>query len=276
MIKKEKKGKKKRLRRVNLSKLMGISFLPSVFTLFNLFLGFTALKNIIEHHFVEAAYLITISVVMDGFDGTVARLTKTESDFGMNLDSLVDAISFGLVPAFLIYSWGFGTPVSEKIIGQNFGKLGLVVGFIYVSAGVIRLARFNVLKNAKAFPSNIFVGLPIPGAALAILSVVLFSEKYLPSSKPVYFYLIFALYSLIVAYLMISNVKYRTVKKINAKHSLIALFILASIIASAILFPKEAIPAITLFYLTSPILYAIFSKKKDSDDNTVEEPYDEL
>ena len=64
---------------------------------------------------------------MDGFDGTVARLTNTESDFGMQLDSLVDSISFGLVPAFFIYSWGFTNPSMTKLIGPNFGKLGLVV-----------------------------------------------------------------------------------------------------------------------------------------------------
>jgi CDP-diacylglycerol--serine O-phosphatidyltransferase len=270
MIKKEKKPKKKKLRRVNLSRLMGISFLPSVFTLFNLFLGFAALKNIITHNYVMAAYLIVISVIMDGFDGTVARLTKTESDFGMQLDSLVDSISFGLVPAFLIYSWGFTNNITNNAIKINYGKLGIVVGFIYVSAGVIRLARFNVYKNANAFPSNVFIGLPIPGAALAILSIVLFSEKYL-STKPNYFHVFFAVYSLIVAYLMISNVKYRTVKKINSKHSLLALFILASIIASAILFPNEAIPTITSLYLISPVLFAIFSKRSENVSDELED-----
>ncbi len=271
MIKKERKPRKKRLRKVNLSKLMRISFLPSVFTLFNLFLGFAALKNIINQNYVEASYLIVISVIMDGFDGTVARLTKTESDFGMQLDSLVDAISFGLVPSFLIYSWGFTNPISEKLLGQNYGKLGLVVGFIYVSAGVIRLARFNVFKNVDAFPSNIFIGLPIPGAALSIISFVLFMDKYIPT-RPNFFYVIFAVFSLIIAYLMISNIKFRTVKNIDSKHSLIALFILASIISSAILFPKEAIPAITLSYLLSPIFFVIFSKKKNiSKANEVED-----
>ncbi len=261
MIKKEKKPRKRRLRKVNLSKLTGISFLPSVFTLFNLFLGFAALKNIINNNYTEAAYLIVISVIMDGFDGTVARLTKTESDFGMQLDSLVDAVSFGLVPGFFIYLWGFtNNPSTFELIGKNFGKIGLVVGFLYVSAGVIRLARFNVFKNADAFPSNVFIGLPIPGAALSILSFVLFTDEYI-KTKPNYFFIIFAIYSLIIAYLMISNVKYRTVKKINSKHSLVALFILASIIGSAIIFPKVTIPAMTFLYLTSPILFAIFSKK---------------
>ena len=267
MVTKEKKPRRKRLRKVNLSKLTGISFLPSVFTLFNLFLGFAALKSIITHNFTNAAYLITISVVMDGFDGTVARLTKTESDFGMQLDSLVDSISFGLVPAFLIYLWGFGNPVSQKLLGLNYDKLGIVVGFIYVSAGVIRLARFNVYKNAGASPSNIFIGLPIPGAALSILSVVIFMDKYIPN-RPDLFYPIFALYSLIVSYLMISTVKYRTLKKIDAKHSHKALFIIASIIAMAILFPKETIPLITSLYLISPALFAIFSKKKKGDSDT--------
>ena len=106
-------------------------------------------------------------------------------------------------------------------------------------------------------------------AALSILSFVLFMDKYLPE-RPNYFYIFFAVYSLIVAYLMISNVKYRTVKNINSKHSLLALFILASIIGSSILFPKEAIPAITIFYLISPILFAIFSKKKKRETETDE------
>ena len=102
--------KRKRIRkRSSISALTRISFLPSVFTMLNLFLGYQALIYIIgaKQNFKIAIYYITASVIMDGFDGTIARLTKTESNFGVQLDSLVDAVTFGLVTSMLAFEWGF-------------------------------------------------------------------------------------------------------------------------------------------------------------------------
>ncbi len=243
-------SQRRRIRKVNLSKLTRISFLPSVFTTFNLFLGYTALLHILKGNYLTAVYLVTLSVVMDGFDGTIARLTKTESNFGMQLDSLVDAVSFGLVTSVFIFKWGFY---------MFHPQLGKMAGFIFLSAGVIRLARFNVYKEVKAYPSSVFIGLPIPLAALSVLSVRLLFPVQPGNQWETIF---FAAYCILIAVLMISNVKYRTMKRINPRHSLPVLFILAIIVALTILYPTTTIPSITGLYLISPLIFVISGKFK--------------
>jgi len=209
---------------------------------------------------VTAVYMITGSVLLDGFDGTVARLTNTESNFGVQLDSLVDAVAFGCVTSIFIYFWGFKVP---------YPQVGKVIGFMFLSAGIIRLARFNVLKEAHAFPSNIFVGLPIPLGALSICSVVLlFSpDKPLSSNRDI---ILFSIFVMLVAFLMISTVKYRTLKKIKSKYNLLILLLLAILIAASINFPSYAIPVITLIYLTSPIVFIITDKFKKNKPNPMQ------
>lgn len=229
---------------------MKISFLPSIFTILSLFLGYLALLQIIKGNFLNAVYLITGSVILDGFDGTVARLTKTESNFGVQLDSLVDGVTFGIVVALMIYIWGFKVEYSQ---------MGKVIAFVYLSAGIIRLARFNVLKEVNAVPSDIFIGLPIPISALSICSVVLIFKDPLNDKLNI---IGFAVYVILISYLMISNVKYRTMKKIKSKYGLIILFFLAIIVAFLINFPVYTIPVVTFFYVVSPLYFYIGSKIK--------------
>ena len=202
----------------------------------------------IKGNFTNAVYLITGSVILDGFDGTIARLTKTESNFGVQLDSLVDAASFGVVTGILIYLWGFQ---------HTYIQFGKVIGFVFLSAGVIRLARFNVLKEAETYVANVFIGLPIPLAALSIGSVVLLLNRQPQGKQEVIF---FSLYVVLVAFLMISNVKYRTMKRLNSKNNLVILFFLAVIIALGVNFPHYTIPAISLLYLISPVFFFLFDK----------------
>jgi len=232
-----------------------ISFLPSVFTILNLFLGFQALLYIIgrKKNFKMAIYCLTASVIMDGFDGTIARLTKTESDFGAQLDSLVDAVTFGLVTSILAFHWGFQS---------GYTRIGSIVSFVFLSAGLIRLARYNILKEAKAFPANIFIGVPIPTASLTICSIVLIFGKTHPQTKTGI--LIFSLFVIMVSLLMISNVKYKTIKKIDLKNSLKALFLIAMIIACLVIFPDITIPILTFSYILSPIFFSIVAKKQKS------------
>lgn len=252
---KKMKNKTKRRKRVKISRLINISFLPSIFTILSLFLGYLALMQIIKGNFINAVYLIIGSVVLDGFDGTVARLTKTESNFGVQLDSLVDGVTFGFVVAVMIYIWGFQSEYSQ---------MGKVIGFVFLSSGIIRLARFNVLKEVNAFPSNIFVGLPIPLAALAICSIVLLFKDPLVDKINVYS---FAFYIILISFLMISNVKYRTVKKIKSKHALIILFFLAIVVAFFINFPSYTIPVVSFLYLISPLFFYIGGRIKKRKQN---------
>jgi CDP-diacylglycerol--serine O-phosphatidyltransferase len=244
--------KKRRIKKVKLSSLTRISFLPSIFTLLNLFLGFQALLYIIgdRKNFKTAIYYLTASVIMDGFDGTIARLTKTESNFGVQLDSLVDAITFGLVTSILIFKWGFQS-------GHT--RIGSIVAFVFLSAGLIRLARFNVFKEAQAFPANIFIGVPIPTASMAICSMVLIFSATRPQTN--IGFLLFALYVILISLLMISNIKYRTIKKVVLKNSLKTLFLLALIIACLVIFPDITIPILTFAYILSPLFFLAFSRR---------------
>ena len=199
-------------------------------------------------------------MILDGFDGTVARLTKTESNFGVQLDSLVDAVTFGLVTSVMIYFFGY-----KELNPQ----LGTVIGGIFLSAGVIRLARFNVLKEANAVPTNIFVGLPIPLGALAIVSAVLIMGKTLETQmgKPLETrteMLIFSIYVVLISFLMISSIKYRTMKRFKSKNNVFILLFLAVIIALSINFPQYAIPFVTFIYIISPIFFYILNKVKKS------------
>ena len=187
-------------------------------------------------------------MILDGFDGTIARLTGTESSFGIQLDSLVDAVVFGLVTSVLIDYWGFH---------GEYTQIGKVIGFIFLSAGIIRLGRFNVLKEANAYSSNIFVGFPIPFATLSICSFVLIFEDPPESKLDI---IIFSLFVIIIAFLMISNIKYRTLKKIGSKNDLLVLFAFAIGVAFLIMYPSYTIPVISFFYLASPILFYVSGK----------------
>ncbi len=227
-----------------------ISFLPSIFTLASLFLGYLALMQIVKGNFVTAVYLITGSVILDGFDGTVARLTKTESNFGVQLDSLVDGVTFGFVTAIMIYMWGFQ---------ESYPQLGKVVGFVFLSAGIIRLARFNVLKEAETYVANVFIGMPIPLAALSVGSVVLLFKTPLSSVPDI---IAFSLFVVLTSFLMISNVKYRTMKRIDSKHTPMVLLFLGIMVAMFINFPAYTVPALALLYLISPVFFFIVDKLK--------------
>jgi CDP-diacylglycerol--serine O-phosphatidyltransferase len=244
--------KKKRISKPKVSALTRISFLPSVFTMLNLFLGYQALIHIIggRQNFKTAIYYITASVIMDGFDGTIARLTKTESNFGMQLDSLVDGVTFGLVTSMLAFKWGFQA---------GFAHAGAIVSFVFLSAGLIRLARFNVYKEAQVIPANIFIGLPIPIGAMAVASVVLAFDGRPPQSRAGV--LFFALYVVLVSLLMISNIRYRTIKKLAQKDSLKTLFLLALMVSSLIIFPDSTIPILTGLYLFSPLFFHFFARR---------------
>jgi CDP-diacylglycerol--serine O-phosphatidyltransferase len=246
------KVKRKRIKKPKISALTRISFLPSLFTMLNLFLGYKALIYIIgaKQNFKIAIYYITASVIMDGFDGTIARLTKTESNFGVQLDSLVDAVTFGLVTSMLAYKWGFPA---------GYTQIGSIVSFVFLSAGLIRLARFNVFKEAQAYPANIFIGMPIPTAALALCSVVLLFGGKPPLTRTGI--LLFSLYILLISLLMISNVKYKTIKKFVFKNSLKTLFLLALIVGCLVIFPDTTIPILTFSYMLSPLVFYLVNRK---------------
>ncbi len=140
----------------------GVYLLPSLFTFGNILLGFYACVRGVRGDFQTAAILLVIAGFLDTFDGRIARLTHTESDFGREFDSLADVITFGVAPAFLAYLWGL----------QHFGRMGWLIPVFYLLCAATRLARFNV--QSRSVDSRFFVGLPTPPAAAATGSILYF------------------------------------------------------------------------------------------------------
>src|SRR5438445_9698452 len=167
----------------------GMYILPSLFTTANIAAGYYAILQIIHAtaaepwHLDNAAKAIGFAVLFDGLDGRIARMTKTSSDFGRELDSLADVIAFGLAPALLGWMWGFRLlpPGDSPNLHTKLLQLGAIASFLFVMAGASRLARFNITTNPQ--PSNpgrpgkkYFVGMPIPAGAGVIAAVVHFQS----------------------------------------------------------------------------------------------------
>jgi CDP-diacylglycerol--serine O-phosphatidyltransferase len=163
--------------------------LPSLFTTANMALGYYAIAQAIAGsrsdiwHFNQAAIAIGLAILFDGLDGTVARLTNTTSEFGKQLDSLADVITFGVAPALLAWLWGVRLlpPMDDVEVRTLILRAGAVASFLFITAGASRLARFNIQLNPQ--PSNpgrpghkYFVGMPIPAAAAVIAATVHFNR----------------------------------------------------------------------------------------------------
>jgi CDP-diacylglycerol--serine O-phosphatidyltransferase len=180
----------------------GVAILPSLFTTGNLFLGFWSIIKTLDGRFAEAAPILGGAVVLDMLDGRIARLTGTQSDFGAELDSLADAVSFGVAPALLAYGWAL----------NDLPRTGWTAAFLFLVCGVLRLARFNVQKHVV--DSRFFVGLPIPAAAAQLAAVVFFVSE--PPSERWMAVLVLALV-VTLALLMVTTFRYRSFKGVDLK-----------------------------------------------------------
>ncbi len=179
----------------------GIFILPSLLTLTSIFLSFYSVISAIKGQYPLAAALILVAGFFDGIDGKVARLTKTSTKFGLELDSLADVISFGMAPAILMYIWGL----------EPYGRIGWVSCFVFVACGALRLARFNVLTGS--IDPKRFQGLPIPMAAAMIATTVLFFQKLDISPRNYIIAMFILTYSL--SFLMVSGVKFHAFKDLT-------------------------------------------------------------
>jgi len=190
--------------------------LPNLFTVSSIFCGLYAIFQAVGEspdRFYKAAVAIIFAVLFDSLDGRVARITKTQSDFGIQLDSLADLVSFGVAPALVMWEWAL----------SDYGWLGMAVAFAYVACGALRLARFNVLASNRSGPSSHFVGLPIPLAAISLASLLLLHHRtggVRLQDEPLVLFVMAAL-----ALLMVSNVPYRTFKKLKADRLTIAVVV---------------------------------------------------
>ncbi len=189
------------MKRMPLSK--GIYLLPNLCTTGSLFFGFYSIVHAIGHDFYRSAMAIFVSAIFDLLDGRIARITRSESDFGIEYDSLVDLASFGLAPGILLYTWAL----------HDFHRIGWLAAFLYFACGALRLARYNI--QIETVEKKRFQGLPIPLAAMAVASLVLLCDgKYAPPSwkGPLALTL-----PLILAPLMVSRIRYRSFKDFDPR-----------------------------------------------------------
>lgn len=180
----------------------GIYLLPNLFTTAALFSGFYAVVSAINSNYEPAAMAIFVAMILDGIDGRIARLTNTQSEFGVQYDSLSDMCSFGFAPALVIYHWSlFGL-----------GKLGRLAAFIYVAATALRLARFNT--QAAVADKRFFQGLPSPAAAALIAGLVWLGDSYGLLDGTTIIFIAFPL-TVIAGILMVSNIRYHSFKQLD-------------------------------------------------------------
>lgn len=207
--------------------------LPNLFTASSIFCGFYAITlcaagDSHPDRYYQAAIAILFAMFFDGADGRVARLTRTQSEFGMQFDSLADVISFGVAPALLLYKWAL----------QPLGFWGLFLAFLFSACGAMRLARFNLLANRHPTAMAFFMGLPIPLAAGMVIALVIVNGRH-AQNIPV---LPMAGVVLGLSYLMVSNIRYRTFKETHLSRRKGAILVgLAGIVIVAALLVQPAV-----------------------------------
>lgn len=233
--------------------------LPNLITLSSLFCGFDAIRLAARgeaNDFYHAAILLIFAMLFDMLDGRVARMTRTQSAFGVQIDSLVDVVSFGIAPALLVYQWS----------ASQYPTLALVVGFVYAACGVIRLARFNVLtmapgSGAPQKPGKYIVGLPIPGAAGVLISLALANHATGNRLAPETAALPLLGITLGLSALMVSSIKFRSFKdlKLNARTVAFVAFVLGTgAVISAKMKPAFALVWLLGFYVTLALVETVW------------------
>lgn len=221
----------------------GIYLLPNLFTTAGLFAGFYAIVAAMKGLFDFAAIAVFIAMIMDTLDGRVARLTNTQSAFGAEYDSLADMVAFGIAPALIIYSWSL----------SGLGKFGWLAAFVYAAAGALRLARFNTQLGTP--DKRYFQGLPIPAAAGVITSMAWFGSEYaIPGTE---LSVLAASITVLIAVLMVSNIRYHSFKQIDLKGRVpfVGILVVVFIFVGISLDPPKILFLISFVYaLSGPIL----------------------
>jgi CDP-diacylglycerol--serine O-phosphatidyltransferase len=258
----------------------GLYILPSLFTTANIAMGYYAILQVTHAtvaepwHFDFAAKAIGFAVLFDGLDGRIARMTHTSSDFGRELDSLADVVTFGVAPALLAWMWGFRQlPVflsSTELTGKMI-QLGAIASFLFLMAGASRLARFNITSNPQ--PSNpgppgkkYFVGMPIPAGAGVIAAVVHFS-----GGDPIgalWSCITWMLIIVAAGYLMVSTWRFYSFKDIDFRsRQPFRLVVLLGLLFAAIwFFSQWVLFVVALTYMFSGVFWRlqwIFRRKRN-------------
>jgi CDP-diacylglycerol--serine O-phosphatidyltransferase len=246
----------------------GVFVLPSLFTATNIGAGYFAISQCIigvngdPRRFDWAAIAIGFAAVFDFFDGMIARMTGTSSDFGREFDSLADVITFGVAPGILGYMWGFrfiDAPMGNIDWQIKLMRIGAFVGFLFLVASASRLARFNIAKDPQ--PSNpgkpgrkYFVGMPTPAGAGVIAAVVHFS-----AGEPIRTWWLAVIWALLIfsaGFLEVSTWRYMSLKGFNwrKQQPFVVMLAIAALVAAIFLFSRPLLFFIALAYMLSGVI----------------------
>ena len=229
--------------------------LPNILTLGGVCLGISSIKFSIDGNFNLAVTLILLASILDALDGRIARLIKGTSDFGKELDSLTDFVSFGIAPVFILYFWEL----------NNYGKLGWAICLIYSVCCVLRLARFNLTKieDHDEWKNNFFEGVPSPAGGLLILTPLIFELSALSLKIDVRSLTPFL--TVLIALLLVSKIPTPSLKKISisSKATIFLLLVVGLIFIALLFYTFETLLLFGLLYLSSiPISIFIFYNQK--------------
>ena len=222
-----------------------VYLLPSMFTVGNLFCGYACIVYAMRDDYATAAVFVGVATLLDVLDGRIARLAGAASEFGGEFDSLADVISFGVAPAVLVFAWGL----------DPLGRLGLAVGFLYVTATALRLARFNVQTSNP--DKRYFVGMPSPAAA-GVLAATVFAWPAglgIPQASAVALVMV-----LVPALMMVSHIRFRSFGALTLQpsRSYVGLLQFAVLIAAIAVQPQLVLFIMAYSYLVSgPIGYLV-------------------
>lgn len=216
-----------------------VYLLPNLMTTACLFAGASSIRMALEGQYVMAGWLILVAGICDSLDGRLARLTKSESAFGVQYDSLSDMVSFGVAPAVMIYSWGL----------HGYGRLGSVIAFLFVACAALRLARFNVKSSRQE--KNYFEGLSVPAAAGLLATWVIFYDHIFKAVPEKSFFIVFV--TALLAMLMVSSLRYPSFKALDFR-SRRSFHYLVGGVAALVVIAIE--PRIVLF--SGFVLYAVY------------------
>jgi CDP-diacylglycerol---serine O-phosphatidyltransferase len=248
----------------------GMYLLPSLFTTANIALGYYAISQAVQAMLGEPAHLdlaakaIGLAILFDGLDGRIARMTNTTSEFGKQLDSLADVITFGVAPAILAWVWGFRLlpPLDDPDLRMRLVQVGAIAGFIFLTAGAARLARFNIQSDPQ--PSNpgrpgkkYFVGMPIPAGAGVIAAVVHFTN-----GEPLEAWWQAGAWAALIAalaFLMVSTWRFYNFKDINLRerHPFRVVLVLGVLIALIWHFSEIVLFLMALTYMLTGVLWRL-------------------
>lgn len=229
-----------------------VSLLPFLLTIGNLSFGVLSILSVMQDHMFRAALFIVIGMILDGLDGWAARITRTSSAFGLEMDSLADMVTFGVAPSILLYRWALGSQVNPLL-----RPFAVAMTLFYVACTGIRLARFNLIPAGS--DRRYFIGLPSPASAVMIASSVLWMP---PISEGTPWGILPLTMEGVLAILMISEIRYRSSKalEIHRRWPLATFASFALLIALIASYPRQTLFIGSLCYSLSGILLYVISR----------------